>query len=251
MAYLDLKKARVYYSITGKGEPLVFLPGMNLDIRAYGRLIELLGTAYKVYAMDLPMHGLSGDFSGEPSPAGLESVVSQFVNELGLKNPSICGHSAGGMIATYYGINRKAKELILLDPAGVRMFDDFIEPAARMILYKPFAALPRNPAGLAHLGAVSGMNLARNLLNRKFWSLIMSYRSTDLTDDLPKIRCPVYLMWARQDEMLSYKYAQAYQQAVKELVMIPVDGSHDWPSLNPEEIQGFLDLKGIRKNGPK
>jgi pimeloyl-ACP methyl ester carboxylesterase len=98
--------------------PLVLVHGFAGSVYTWRKLIPLLEDRYHIFALDLPGFGLSEkpiDFD-----YGYESqgrVVAGFIDQLGLENITLAGHSMGGNIVTHASfMGNDIVRLILLDP---------------------------------------------------------------------------------------------------------------------------------------
>ncbi|WP_439184527.1 alpha/beta fold hydrolase [Carboxylicivirga taeanensis] len=117
----------IAYVDEGKGEKtLIFIHGLGSYIPAWRHEIEKLSGTYRCIALDLPGYGKSD----KPPHSGLMSyyarTVHAFINELGLSNYTLIGHSMGGQISMTYSLMYpdKAEKLVLVAPAGFEKFTD-------------------------------------------------------------------------------------------------------------------------------
>jgi len=115
MAYVD----------EGVGEKtLLFVHGLATYALSWKKNIEGLKKDHRCIAIDLPGNGLSdrGDFSY--SISFFADCIIEFINNLGLKNVCLIGHSMGGQIAVTALLHepRCADKLVLCAPAGFETF---------------------------------------------------------------------------------------------------------------------------------
>jgi pimeloyl-ACP methyl ester carboxylesterase len=97
----DVRLACLDYG--GSGPPVVLLHGAMRNLGEWESIAPRLARHHRVVSMDLRGHGASdavAAFSLEAALVDLDAVVSQG----GLDNPSVVGHSLGGIIATLYGL---------------------------------------------------------------------------------------------------------------------------------------------------
>jgi pimeloyl-ACP methyl ester carboxylesterase len=100
--YFESGRARLHYTIEGRGEPVVLLHGfaVNGDInwRMPG-IIRALARHYRVITLDLRGHGLS-DKPHESSEYGLEMArdVPRLLDRLNIDRTHLVGYSLGGYI---------------------------------------------------------------------------------------------------------------------------------------------------------
>ncbi len=86
-----------------------------------GTRSSIASDEYDVIAVDLPGHG---DSARQPSdrrsaPPDLAVTVTGLLDELGLKDPHVAGHSSGGWVALELGRLRRASTVTALAPAGL------------------------------------------------------------------------------------------------------------------------------------
>jgi pimeloyl-ACP methyl ester carboxylesterase len=113
--------ARLAYSRTGRGEPLVLLHGQGLSHRSWDPIITRLSAERDVIAVDLPGHGESPrQPSGRGSaPADLATTVAELLDDLGLESVHVAGNSTGGWVALELGRLQRARTITALSPAGL------------------------------------------------------------------------------------------------------------------------------------
>ena len=100
--FLTINNTKIHYIKKGKGQPLIFLHGIFLDTSVYKEFIDILSSNFKVYAVDLPFHGKSGNIKGEVSVNSYYLILKGFISKLKIKNPVILASSAGALPAIVY-----------------------------------------------------------------------------------------------------------------------------------------------------
>lgn len=58
---VDVNGMKMYYEVSGEGEPLVVLHGAYMNIPSMGAIIPKLAETHKVYAVELQGHGRTTD----------------------------------------------------------------------------------------------------------------------------------------------------------------------------------------------
>ncbi|PIY60139.1 hypothetical protein COY95_03335 [Candidatus Woesearchaeota archaeon CG_4_10_14_0_8_um_filter_47_5] len=242
MPIIRIKSITLGYRVLGSGPPLVFLPGMFLDQGAYSRFLALLGKSYRIYALDLPLHGRSGTPGRYLSLKDLSDILSIFIQALSLDNYTLCAHSAGALPALLYASTNppSLKELVLIEPGGAAPFRSVLPLLLNIIFIKPVVALYWSPRRALILFEVGLVNFVRNLFNANFWTLVHASLRTDFIPFMKKVSSPVSLLWAKGDELLPYRTAQLFLTHLKHARLVTVNGSHDWPVLVPDEVKKFL-----------
>ncbi|HLJ07665.1 MAG TPA: alpha/beta hydrolase [Acidimicrobiia bacterium] len=101
----------------GEGPPLLLMHGAGIHLLSLERLAARL-RPFRVVTMDQRWSGQSGD-SPSYSWDDLVSDVEVVIDDLGLDNPAVGGHSWGGMISAFYGAaHPEAPAVINLDGHG-------------------------------------------------------------------------------------------------------------------------------------
>lgn len=95
VATIDARK--IYYLEAGQGGiPIVFIHGWASSGRSWQRVLNLLPSTCRGYALDLPGHGESDNSDQRYGVEHFASQVFAFTQFLQLERPVIVGHSAGG-----------------------------------------------------------------------------------------------------------------------------------------------------------
>jgi pimeloyl-ACP methyl ester carboxylesterase len=97
-----LDEGLVHYEVLGRGRPLVFLHGWLGSWRYWMPTMDNLSDRFRTYAFD--MWGF-GDSDRNPQRYSLASYVAQldlFMEELGVMNASLVGHSMGAAVALLF-----------------------------------------------------------------------------------------------------------------------------------------------------
>jgi pimeloyl-ACP methyl ester carboxylesterase len=134
IALADGSKVRVIEAGPEDGAPVVMLHGWAVSAYLWRHTVTGLAAAgYRVYAPDLPGHGLSDApaVRGEYTLDVFSRRVASLLDILGLEKPAILAQSMGGRIATQLAIQGRASRLALFGPVGFGM----VTPATA---YVPF-----------------------------------------------------------------------------------------------------------------
>jgi pimeloyl-ACP methyl ester carboxylesterase/uncharacterized protein YjbJ (UPF0337 family) len=119
--------ARVNSIGTGGTRPFVLIPGIGVSSTYFERLAPNLNEFGPVYALDLP------GFGGVPHPDDAMSIrqyadlVGKVIDDLGLDDPIVVGHSMGSQVVTDLAARRP-------DLSTVVLIGPVVNPAERRVL---------------------------------------------------------------------------------------------------------------------
>ena len=118
----QLTASGIWYSVTGKGPPLLLIHGSNLDSRSWGALPAALARDHRVIQMDLRSHGRSRDATG---PFSWVDDALEVLDAAGSRRATLIGHSLGATIAIDLALTHpdRVAGLVLIGPAisGMKM----------------------------------------------------------------------------------------------------------------------------------
>lgn len=96
--YAEIGSVRLYYEITGNGEPLLLLHGGLGGSEHFAEVVPLLSKSFEVITVDRRGHGRSTD-DGEPySYAGMAEEMRAFLDHHQLGSVKMLGFSDGGVV---------------------------------------------------------------------------------------------------------------------------------------------------------
>lgn len=93
---IDLHNGTIAYSIKGSGPCLVLLHGFLESSHIWDYFSDKMSEYYTVICPDLPGHGESSVFGYEHTMEFMASCVKSVLEEEGITQAVICGHSMGG-----------------------------------------------------------------------------------------------------------------------------------------------------------
>jgi pimeloyl-ACP methyl ester carboxylesterase len=154
---------RLYYEVSGAGDPLIVLHGAYMNIPTMGAIIPQLARTHKVYALELQGHGRTTDIDRPITYQNLADDVAAFMDAVGVPKADVFGYSMGAGAGLQLAIRHPAKVNKLVaasvaydlkgwQPAFTAMIPTM---TVEMIVGMPFAAdyrkLAPNPDGFPEL----------------------------------------------------------------------------------------------------
>lgn len=189
--------------------------------------MTFLGQYYRTYALDFWGFGESGKKRNTYQVRDFVSLVNQFMEELGILQAPLVGHSMGGTVSLSVALRypERAKKVVIIGSpiagsslalplklAGYRqiaflLFHMFGVFRAGMRVASPFiCGDPRFPE-------MMDQDLSKTTL-KSFLVSISSLRLTDLRPELHKIQVPVMGMFGDRDNIVSPRQWQVLQRGL-------------------------------------
>ena len=106
---VNVNGMRMYYEVSGAGDPLIVLHGAYMNIPAMGGIIPRLARTHKVYALELQGHGRTTDIARPITYPNLADDVAAFMDAVGLQKADVFGYSMGAEAGLQLAIRHPAK----------------------------------------------------------------------------------------------------------------------------------------------
>ncbi len=246
-----------------KAQVLVFVHDLGDCARSWEPFVQMLGTGFKVYALDLRGHGESGwSPEGAYTEDNYVKDIDTLLDKAKLNKPVIVGHGLGGRSALKFAAehHKKVGPLILVDTdpdpkdhgsATVQygaLCDDrnieSMEVAVKLLSFRePNAS---HDILLRHAQYMTRRGPRWRLLWKRDPLAIDSYEQSSLWEILPKVSCPTLLVRGRQGSFVDHETAVKMKEAMQKCRLTePEDSGHwiqdEFPGALATSIQWFLD----------
>jgi pimeloyl-ACP methyl ester carboxylesterase len=236
--------------------------GFGASLHSWEAWAQDLARDFRVLRVDLPGHGLSPpDPRDDYTDARSLQLLLGWLDQLGLPQVSVIGHSMGGRIAWTMAARHpeRVQRLVLVAPDGFASpgyFEYGKAPEVSSMLKLMQVALPRPLLAMslapayADRAAMTDERVTRyhDLLRAPGAraALLQRMRQTVLTDPVPllkTIRAPTLLLWGEQDAMIPPANADDYLRAISgsTLVRLPALGHL------PQEEDAARSLQPVRE----
>jgi len=235
---------------------LLLLHGFGSSLQTWDAWGQGLATEYQVVRLDIAGFGLTGpaepgDYSDEADVQRLLAVVDQ----LGLSNMTVVGHSMGGRLAWHFAAAhpQRVDKLVLIAPDG---FPDpqahsemtYAVPAwmglvrytlPRWMIKKGVASAYADPSRLDDntVQRYQDMLLAPGVRPAVLARMAQT-RNRDPLPWLQRLSMPTLLLWGAQDQMIPVANAMDYQRAIPHAQRVVLPGVGHLP--HEEQPQGSL-----------
>src|ERR671938_1455946 len=109
---------RMYYEVSGAGEPLIVLHGAYMNIPSMGAIIPMLARTHRVYAVELQGHGRTTDIERPITYPNLADDVAACMDAVCLKKADVFGYSMGAVAGLQLAIRHPEKVNKLVAASG-------------------------------------------------------------------------------------------------------------------------------------
>ena len=238
----------------GSGPPLLFLHGGG-GFGTFDPTSSPLAEKFTVYAPSHP------GFFGSERPDWLYTIVDlahfykDMVQELGLEDYVLVGHSVGGWIAAEMAAmdHHNIKGLVLIDAAGVRPENGEI---AEVFMVSADARLKlafHDPSQVPNYDVISAaptpeaanvIHANMEMLSRLCWRPYL--HNPSLPHYLGGVKIPTLVIWGKQDAILPVECGEMYAKLLPNATLKSIDNCGHRPQMEkPQEfnaaVTGFLD----------
>ncbi|MDF2921913.1 MAG: alpha/beta hydrolase family protein [Paenibacillaceae bacterium] len=223
----------VNYTVAGSGRDVLLLHGWGASLQSYTFILESLVPKFRVFALDLPGFGASG----EPSvPWGVDEYyrcIARFIELAGINNPVIIGHSHGGRIAIRYAADNPVHKLVLVDAAGIKPKRSF-KYYLRVYSYKSvkhllsLPVLRRYKEGIlakyrGKVGSTDYKN-ASDMMRRTLVRLV----NEDLKVYMPRLKAPTLLIWGENDTATPLSHGRIMEKLIPNAGLVVLKNAGHW-----------------------
>lgn len=107
--YVEINGMKMYYEVSGEGDPLIVLHGAYMNIPSMGKIIPMLAENHTVYALEFQGHGRTNDINRPITYPNLANDVAAFMDAVGLNKADVLGYSVGAEVGLQLAIRHPEK----------------------------------------------------------------------------------------------------------------------------------------------
>lgn len=249
----------MHYEVYGRGRPVILLHGWLGSWGLWQETMGFLGRSYRTYALDFWGFGESGKKRETYAVQDFVGLVNQFMEQLGISQAPLVGHSMGGTVSLALAIQhpqRVRKVVVVGSPivgsslafplklSGYKgiaflLFNMMWAFRLTMRLVDPFICRdPRFPE-------MMDRDLSRTTVE-SFLLSIASLRRTDLRPKLNEIKIPVMGIYGDRDNIVHPRQWQPLKEGVPHAKIIHWEKAQHFVMLDKpqdfmESLKTFLD----------
>jgi pimeloyl-ACP methyl ester carboxylesterase len=250
----------VHYEVYGRGKPVILLHGWLGSWGLWQETMAYLGAFYRTYALDFWGFGESGKKRETYAVQDFVSLVDQFMEQLGIANAPLVGHSMGGTVSLLVAMKypeRVSKVVV----AGSPIVGSSLAPLLKLSGYRAIAFLVFNMMGpfrawmkyyySRHICSdprfpeMMDRDLSRTTLE-SFMRSIASLRRTDLRPSLHQVKVPALGVYGAKDKIVHPLQWQPMQAGIPQarIERFPSAGHFmmlEEPTAFSQKLKDFLD----------
>jgi pimeloyl-ACP methyl ester carboxylesterase len=269
LKFLELHGDRVAYRDAGDGEVLLLIHGMARSSDTWRSVLPPLSKKFRVIAPDLLGHGESAKPRSDYSLGAFAVLLRDFLDELGVSQATVVGHSLGGGVAMQFVYQHPdyAERLVLIGSGGLGPDVGWIlrllsAPGAELVLPiiapKPVLTVGNklrswfrgagihSPRGAETWGAYS--SLADRQARESFLKTLRSvvdYRGqavSALNRLHARADLPVMAIWGDRDNIIPVEHAYAIHNARTDTRLEVLPGVGHYPQVEaPNEVVELIE----------
>jgi pimeloyl-ACP methyl ester carboxylesterase len=251
----------VHYEVYGRGKPVILLHGWLGSWGLWQETMSFLGRHYRTYALDFWGFGESGKKRETYAVQDFVSLVDQFMEQLGIGNAPLVGHSMGGTVSLSVAVQypqRVSKVVVVGSP----IVGSSLALPLKLAGYRPIAFMLFNMMDLfrfamrvaspvicrdARFAEMMDRDLSRTTLE-SFLLSIASLRRTDLRPHLGQVKVPAMGMYGERDVIVHPRQWEPMQQGIPHAHIERFPAAGHFPMLEEpqsfgERLKAFLDMQ--------
>ena len=209
---MNIYGKNVNYIQYGEGDKdVVLLHGWGQNIEMMDGIGKCLNNV-RVTIFDLPGFGKSEEFDSSKSVGEYADWLKEALNQLGIANPALIGHSFGGRVAIKYASKYPTSEVVLLASPIIRVRH---KPTFKEKFYKVVKRTPLGEYFRKKIGSADYNNASPVMRGT-----LVKAVNEDLLEDAKKIKSPTLFLAGRYDTAVPLDITQ---KAVEEMEKAGVD----------------------------
>lgn len=219
--FKTIRKIKINYKQYGEGSDIVLLHGWGQNIQMMDPLGNYLKANHKITIVDLPGFGLSSEPDYAYSVYDYVELLKELFDTLGIKKPTLIGHSFGGRLSIIYASKYEVEKVVLFGSPCVRheyksTKQTILKTLKKIKILMPLANLMKKYTGSADYKNASP--IMREVLVKTV--------NEDLSECAKKVKVPVLLIWGDNDKAVPVNHAKELNNLLIDSDLIVLPGTH-------------------------
>lgn len=251
---IDIDGVSLHYRDSGEEHlpAIVIMHGWGCNLDTVKSVEDLFRGKMRTINIDLPGHGKSSE---PPTVWGIEeytATVEHLIRKLGLKRPSLAGHSFGGRISILLASRNDIDRLLLIDSAGIKPRHGF------NYYRKVYSFKAMKKIVMLLLGKEKGSEIVEKMRGKKgsadyrnstprMRAIMSKCVNEDLKYVMPGIKAPTLLIWGEEDRATPLSDAKTMEKLIPDAGVVSFPGCGHYSFLdNPfgfsAAVKSFFNL---------
>ena len=219
---ITINDLNINYVQYGEGKDIVLLHGWGQNIEMMKPLGDQFSNQYRITILDFPGFGESDEPKDVWNIGKYAEFTELFLKAVGVKKPSMIGHSFGGRVAIRYSSRNPIDKLVLFGSPCIRVDEEL--PMSVKIL-KQLKKIP----GLNEIGEYMKKYIgsrdykAASPIMRK---ILVEVVNEDLSKYAREIEEPTLLIWGEQDTEAPLNDAKELEKIMIDAGLVVLPGKH-------------------------
>ncbi|MFX0081706.1 MAG: alpha/beta fold hydrolase [Candidatus Hodarchaeota archaeon] len=244
---------KIYYEITGEGEPLLLIHGLGSSTRDWEENIPIFSKKYQVITVDIRGHGKTDKPKGPYSIKNFAKDIAELLMSLGLSSVNVLGVSLGGAVVIQLTIDypELIKTLVIVNAAptsgDLSLLEQVINGRIELIKVKGMRGMGETLAPVLFIKPEQE-ELRKKFVerwaennNESYINALKSLITWNVSDNqLHTIKCPTLVLASDED----YTPVSVKEELVKKIqnshLVIINDARHAVPMEKPEEFNAAV-----------
>jgi pimeloyl-ACP methyl ester carboxylesterase len=261
MSIMVVDRQMVHYEVFGHGRPVLFLHGWLGSWRYWFPTMERVAEHFRTYSFDFWGFGESRRQSTEENIQNYSDQVIRFIDELGIDNVLLVGHSMGGMVALKTAINHPQR-IGRVAAVGAPIVGDSLSWLLKLtdhqLLARMFARLPRLRRFMFNyfLGETNDPAV-KEILDDSVKSssttlqrTVSSMWRTDLRPQLHRLTVPTLIVHGGRDEIVHPNQADLFDNVPAAEGMVMPESRH-FPFLDEAELFNDVLIRFLKQDAAR
>lgn len=244
---------KLNYEVDGEGPAVLFFHGWGSNAHAFDQVVSLVKDRFRMIRLDFPGFGDSDTLSESWCVDDYVDITIKFIQELGLDDVALIGHSFGGRVI----IKMNSRELpfsvskvILIDSAGVIPPKSFKKEARIRIFKAGKKVLSAKPVEKMFPDALENFrghfgSADYNSASGPIRETLVRVVNEDLTHLLKNIKAPTLLIWGDQDDATPLRDAEIMEREIPDAGLFVIKGAGHFsflkdPFVVAEAMKSFI-----------
>ncbi len=228
---IDINGVSLHYRDSGEENlrPVIIMHGWGCNVDTVASIENIFKGKMRVLNVDLPGHGKSTEPPSVWGVGEFTSMMEKFISQLGLKKPSLVGHSFGGRISILLSSRGDVDKVLLVDAAGIK-------PKRSLSYYwKVYSFKAMKNAALLFFGKKKGSEIVDKMRGKKgsadyrnssprMRAIMSRCVNEDLKYAMPSIKAPVLLVWGENDTATPLSDARTMKELIPDAGLVSFPG---------------------------